>query len=204
MSTRIDDGAPGGGPDDNDDWFANDQPPRPVARAETPWDDEPEWEPSYHDDPVRRDLAPRQAGILIAVVVALLLVIAGFLVGRATESSKTTTVTDSVTVTETTTATTTTPATTTPATTTPTTTTPASADAVPTGATLRPGVTGSSVTALQTALTTLGYSPGAADGNYGPSTTAAVSAFQTANDLTVDGIAGPATLTAINAALASG
>ena len=65
-------------------------------------------------------------------------------------------------------------------------------------------MTGSSVTALQTALTTLGYSPGSADGSYGASTTAAVSAFQTANNLTADGIAGPATLTAINAALASG
>ncbi len=63
---------------------------------------------------------------------------------------------------------------------------------------------GSSVTSLQTALTTLGYSPGAADGNYGPATTEAVTAFQTANDLTADGIAGPQTLAAINAALAGG
>ncbi len=199
MSTRIDDGAPGGYGDD--DWFASDQQPRPPAREErSSWDDEPEWEPEYHDDPVRRDLAPRQVGILVAVVVALLLVIAGFLVGRATEGSQTTTVTESETVTVTETTTTTTPSTTT--TTTP--TTPTNADAVPTGETLRPGMTGSSVTALQTALTTLGYSPGAADGSYGAGTTAAVSAFQTANSLTADGIAGPATLTAINAALASG
>lgn len=201
MSTRFDDGAPGG-TDDNDDWFAGDQAPRPPVRQEKSWDDEPEWEPAYHDDPVRRDLAPRQIGILIAVGVALFLVIAGFLVGRATEGSTTTTVTESVTLTETTTATTTSPTNTTPTTTTP--TTPTSADAVPTGSTLRPGTTGSSVTALQTALTTLGYSPGAADGSYGPATTAAVSAFQTANDLTVDGIAGPATLTAINEQLAAG
>jgi Putative peptidoglycan binding domain len=200
MSTRFDDGAPRGHADEDDDWFAGDQEPRPVVRQETSWDDEPEWEPAYHEDPVRRDLAPRQIGILIAVAVALFLVIGGFLVGRATEGSKTTTVTESVTLTETTT----TPTKTTPATTTTTPTTPTSADAVPTGETLRPGMTGSSVTALQTALTALGYSPGAADGSYGASTTAAVSAFQAANDLTADGIAGPATLTAINAALASG
>ena len=201
MSTRFDDGAPGRHADDNDDWFASEQPRPPAREERSSWDDEPEWEPEYHDDPVRRDLAPRQVGILVAVVVAVLLVIAGFLVGRATEGSTTTTVTDSVTVTETTT--TTTPTTTTK--TTPTTpTTPTNAEAVPTGETLRPGMTGSSVTALQTALTALGYSPGAADGSYGAGTTAAVSAFQTANDLTADGIAGPATLTAINAALASG
>ena len=103
MSTRFDDGAPGGHPDDNDDWFAGDQEPRPVVRQDKPWDDEPEWEPAYHEDPVRRDLAPRQIGILIAVGVALVLVIGGFFVGRATEGSKTTTVTEGVTVTETTT-----------------------------------------------------------------------------------------------------
>ena len=46
-----------------------------------------------------------------------------------------------------------------------TTTTPTGSGAVPTEATLRPGTTGSSsVVALQTALTTLGYEPGAADG----------------------------------------
>ncbi len=198
MSTRFDDGPPGGHTDDNDDWFAGDQQPRPAVRQEKSWDDEPEWAPEYHDDPVRRDLAPRQLGVLLAVGVALFLVIAGFFVGRMTEDSSTTTVTESVTVTETTEAATTTA--------TPPTkpTTPASADAVPTGETLRPGTSGSSVTALQTALTTLGYSPGAADGSYGPSTTAAVGAFQTANNLTADGIAGPETLSAINAQLAAG
>ncbi len=148
---------------------------------------------------MRRDLGPRQLGILLAVGVALFLVIAGFFVGRTTKGSSTTTVTESLTVTETTKATTTTTDKTTP-----TTTTPTNAGAVPTGETLRPGMTGSSVTALQTALTTLGYSPGAADGSYGTGTTAAVNAFQSANNLTADGIAGPATLTAINAQLAAG
>ena len=54
--------------------------------------------------------------------------------------------------------------------------------------------------ALQGALTQLGYDPGGADGNYGSGTTQAVKEFQAAQGLTQDGIAGPATLTAINEA----
>ena len=69
---------------------------------------------------------------------------------------------------------------------------------VPTDQSLKPGMSGSSVTALQQALTQLGYNPGTADGSYGPSTTQAVTAFQAAKGLTADGVAGPATLAAIN------
>ena len=53
-------------------------------------------------------------------------------------------------------------------------------------------------------LETLGHEAGTADGTYGPATTAAVVAFQKAQGLTEDGIAGPTTLTAINAELAAG
>ena len=100
----------------------------------------------------------------------------------------------------------TTPAETTPAETTPVVTTPATPPtSVPTDETLRPGTKGSqSVAELQAALTSLGYAAGTPDGSYGPSTVEAVSAFQTANNLPVDGVAGPATLAAINTALAKG
>lgn len=50
------------------------------------------------------------------------------------------------------------------------------------------------VSNLQTILQQAGYNPGGIDGLYGPNTTAAVKAFQTANGLTADGIVGPQTL----------
>jgi hypothetical protein len=79
-----------------------------------------------------------------------------------------------------------------------TTTTPAAA--APTQ-TLSPGATGSEVKTLQNALKSLGYDPGTIDGNYGPSTEAAVKQFQTANGLTADGVVGPATLAKLQQAL---
>ena len=65
-------------------------------------------------------------------------------------------------------------------------------------------MTGSSVLALQQALAQLGYAPGTPDGSFGAGTTQAVVAFQKANNLTQDGLAGTTTLEAINAALARG
>lgn len=56
--------------------------------------------------------------------------------------------------------------------------------------TIRPGDGGDDVAQLQEALIELGYLTGKADGNYGSKTTAAVKAFQKANGLTVDGVAG--------------
>lgn len=47
---------------------------------------------------------------------------------------------------------------------------------------------------LQQALTQLGYYSGTVDGSFGSGTKAAVTAFQQANSLTVDGIAGSATI----------
>ena len=54
-----------------------------------------------------------------------------------------------------------------------------------------------SVTAIQRGLLAYGYNIGSADGILGAKTTAAIMAFQAANGLTADGIAGPATLAAL-------
>lgn len=62
--------------------------------------------------------------------------------------------------------------------------------------TLSYGSSGSSVRKLQNKLIDLGYLPeGSADGSYGYQTANAVKAFQKANGLSADGVAGPATLT---------
>lgn len=58
------------------------------------------------------------------------------------------------------------------------------------------GNSGNNVKKLQNRLIDLGYMPkGSADGQYGYQTFNAVKAFQKANSLSVDGVAGPATLT---------
>jgi N-acetylmuramoyl-L-alanine amidase len=59
--------------------------------------------------------------------------------------------------------------------------------------TLRPGSTGTQVSELQAALKLLGYFKGEVNGIYGDTTVSAVSKFQEAAGLTVDGIAGPLT-----------
>lgn len=64
--------------------------------------------------------------------------------------------------------------------------------AVP-GRTLRKGYRGDDVKSVQTRLKALGYLSGNVDGKYGTGTMAAVSAFQAANGLTVDGLAGSGT-----------
>ena len=60
------------------------------------------------------------------------------------------------------------------------------------------GATGEEVRKLQNRLIELGYMSGKADGVYGQKTANAVKAFQRAARLTVDGIAGSATINAIN------
>jgi hypothetical protein len=188
---------------EEDDWFATPFQD-PVETDEIAWqDDAPE-------PPVRSasdGLGQRQAAVVLAVLAIVALIAVGFLVARSIGGSGDTTTTPPTSVPATTPTDTTpadtTPADTTPASTTPTTTTP-TVTSVPTDATLRPGSSGASVTSLQQALSELGYEPGAADGKYGPATTEAVTAFQKAEGLTEDGIAGPATLAAINTALAAG
>lgn len=65
---------------------------------------------------------------------------------------------------------------------------------------LQVGDTGPGVVALQQRLTAAGYYQGTVDGTFGPQTEAAVLAFQQAQGLTLDGIAGPATLAALTPA----
>jgi peptidoglycan hydrolase-like protein with peptidoglycan-binding domain len=62
---------------------------------------------------------------------------------------------------------------------------------------MRSGQRGFDVAALQFLLSTRGFGPGGFDGGFGPNTAAAVRRFQTAVGLTVDGIAGPATIRAL-------
>lgn len=69
---------------------------------------------------------------------------------------------------------------------------------------LKEGVNGDAVRTLQKNLRTLGYYNGSVDGDYGAGTTAAVKSFQQSRGLTADGVAGKATLNAIQAALSGG
>jgi peptidoglycan L-alanyl-D-glutamate endopeptidase CwlK len=68
---------------------------------------------------------------------------------------------------------------------------------------LQQGSTGPDVTVLQTRLKALGFNPNGVDGNFGPGTKAAVVAFQQSKGLTADGIAGPATMAALQSSSAS-
>lgn len=184
-----------------DDWFA-----APVQgsleQEELAWQDEPEqWAPARRPS----ELGRREAVAVLAIVAAVLLVVAGVLVVRAIGGSggtATAPTTPLLTTAPTTPATTPTgPAATTP--TTPATTTPA-AGALPTNVVLKRGTNGATVKALQAALTKVGFTPGAADGDFGPATEQAVMAFQRAKGLAADGVAGPKTLAAINTALGIG
>jgi peptidoglycan hydrolase-like protein with peptidoglycan-binding domain len=67
----------------------------------------------------------------------------------------------------------------------------------PASDTLRLGDNGPRVVELQTRLTALRYYTGTADGVFGVSTQTAVIAFQQRNNLTADGIVGPATTNAL-------
>jgi N-acetylmuramoyl-L-alanine amidase len=63
---------------------------------------------------------------------------------------------------------------------------------------LRPGMEGDAVRQLQQRLRAKGFYSGAIDGLFGTQTEAAVRRAQAANDLTVDGIVGPATWRVLN------
>jgi putative chitinase len=65
---------------------------------------------------------------------------------------------------------------------------------------LRQGSSGPDVTNLQQKLKDLGFDPNGVDGNFGPGTRDAVMNFQQSKGLQADGIAGPATLAALDGA----
>ena len=71
-------------------------------------------------------------------------------------------------------------------------------------ATYRQGSTGEQVRIIQTKLKNWGYYDGAVDGIFGSGTAEAVRYFQRKNDLTADGIAGPATLKALGMSTGGG
>jgi len=68
---------------------------------------------------------------------------------------------------------------------------------------LKVGSKGEDVKKLQAGLNSLGYQCGTADGAFGAKTEDAVEAFQEANDLYGDGVAGPNTIQAFNAKVAA-
>lgn len=80
--------------------------------------------------------------------------------------------------------------------------TPGPMTPAPTVMVLKLGASGPTVRSLQQRLKDLGYSIGSVDGDFGTATEAAVKAFQARNNLTVDGIAGTATLNKLNSSSA--
>ena len=71
-------------------------------------------------------------------------------------------------------------------------------------ATYRQGSTGEGVKTIQTKLKNWGYYTGSVDGVYGSRTAEAIKYFQKSNGLTVDGVAGPATLSKLGMSSGSG
>jgi hypothetical protein len=185
---------------DPDDWFADPARPAPrrarqSARASQAGAGEDDW---IDDGPRMRRPGPafiaslpdRWVKVGAGVLVFLVLLI-GWLSLKGVFSSSTPTPSP-----------TTTQVATTPITPT---TTPAAAPTIPIPtAPLKPGDTGAQVKRLQRALAQLGYTVGTVDGDYGTGTKTAVEQFQTASNLTADGVFGPATQTALIAALKSG
>src|SRR6266536_2489492 len=64
-------------------------------------------------------------------------------------------------------------------------------------AVLKLGSTGPEVANLQDRLRDLGFAPGPTDSSFGPTTEAAVIAFQTSMGLVADGVVGPLTAAAL-------
>jgi Putative peptidoglycan binding domain len=191
---------------DYDDWFDEPAPP-PERRRRGAWRapveelDADAWtvpvsrEPRSPRQPIvigGRELTPRQLAIAAVSVLVVLFAILAAAGVFSNSPQKTVPPTTPRTIS-------------TPTTTTPTTTrtqTPAPTVRVPT-TTLKQGDSGAQVKLLQKALAALGYQTGKADGSFGPATKQALVAFQTAQKLTADGVAGPKTLAALKTALSA-
>lgn len=74
----------------------------------------------------------------------------------------------------------------------------------PSSGALRNGSTGQNVRNLQQKLKNLGYYSGSVDGDFGDGTESALREFQRVNGLSVDGVAGSRTLSALNSSNAKG
>jgi Putative peptidoglycan binding domain len=186
-----------------DDWFveigggrspaADDKTELGETRQPAPGEGEPRPAVRVREgEPSRKLIAGSIVGAASLIVVGAL---AGALVSRSlTGGVETTTSLVTTTATLTTTVTTsTTPSTTTPS-------TPTTPATLPEGVALRRGAKGAEVRQVQEALVALGYST-TIDGKFGPATAQAVKSFQTSSGLTDDGVVGPATLSALSAAV---
>ena len=184
-----------------DDWFDEPEPPQGRS-AGAVFDDEDAWmEPESGRRRVRpgrrepiviagREVGPTQLAIAVACLLAIffaVLAAAGVFSGGAPKASAPPSAQNNHP-----------PPTVSSNVTTP--TTSSSAAQAPTTQ-LKPGDTGAQVKVLQKALTALGFSPGKADGDYGPSTQNAVERFQVSKGLAEDGIVGAETLAALQHAL---
>jgi putative peptidoglycan binding protein len=186
-----------------DDWFVE------TGRGRSPAaDDETELRETRQSaqgagepraDPRVREGERSRRLIVGAIVGAMILIVAGALAGALVSRSlnggvETTTSLVTTTATLTTTLTTSTTPTTT------TSSTPTAPATLPEGVVLRRGAKGAEVTQVQEALVALGYST-TIDGKFGPATAQAVKSFQASSGLTDDGVVGPATLSALSAAV---
>ena len=188
-----------------DDWFVETGGGRSPAA-----DDETELRETHQSAQGEGEGEPRAAirvregersRMLIAgaIVGAMILLVGGALAGALISRSlnggvETTTSLVTTTATLTTTLTTsTTPSTTTSS-------TPTTPATLPEDVVLRRGAKGVAVRQVQEALVALGYST-TVDGKFGPATARAVKSFQASSGLTDDGVVGPATLSALSAAV---
>jgi Putative peptidoglycan binding domain len=172
-----------------------DRPPDEGSREED-WLGEQWLEEATEETPPSRRRRParpepprpdRRVLALVAAAAIVLAIILAFVLGDDGGGDEAGPTTPTVTQTDT-------------ATTTPPETEPS--DVVPEGQTLSEGDSGRRVRQLQRALAALGYDV-ASDGEYGPATTEAVTAFQEDEGLDADGAAGRETIRAINEALAN-